>query len=116
MTHRDEIRSKFFSTQTAVRLIALSSGFEVEVRQPTVGAQLDLIEQPDQKKRMLRVFVDNVFVPGTNEKVFEEGDYEAMMLIPASGDYQKIMTAMTELMDLNKATTDAAKNLGPTLA
>lgn len=110
MVTKDEIRSRFLSSKPTSRIITLADGDEVEIRQPKVGPQLDLATIEDQKQRMLRMFVDNVYMPGTNERVFEEGDYAALVELPAAGDYQKIMAALTDLMDLNKATAAAAKN------
>ena len=106
---RDSVRSAFFSTKPTRKVVKLSSGLEVEVAQPTVGAQLDLVATEDNKLRMLKMFVSNVYLPGTNELVFEAADYDALREQPAAGDYTLIVAALTELMDLGEL-TKTAKN------
>jgi len=112
---RDEIRAGFFSAKITSKSFILASGFSVEIRQPKIGHQLDLAKEEDTDIRMLRLFVDHVFVPGTDTKVFEDADYEALKQHPAAGDFQGIMKILTEMMDLGTVTKAAGKSSEPIL-
>lgn len=107
---RSALRTGFFANKTAKKIVTLSNGMEVEVRQPTVGMQLVLGQMEDSSKRMLRMFVEHVFVPNTDEKVFEESDYEVLREMPAGGDYTNILTSITEVMGIRTGVEEAAKN------
>jgi hypothetical protein len=60
------------------------------------------------KAFIIKSMIDNSVVPGTNEKVFEESDYDAIMEMPATGELQEVTRIITELLDLNVA--DKVKN------
>lgn len=71
-------------------------GQKVEVRQPTVG---DISRQAqtfqngvDAKDKNILFIIENCYVPGTNERVFGDGDYEVLSSLPAGtwlSDFQK---------------------------
>lgn len=113
---RDALREAMLSSRPAVEVVPLKSGLSVEVRQPTVGEQLELAKSEDTGDRVLRLFIEHVYVPGTNERVFDEADYEVLKQLPAAGDYQSIMKALTVLMDITAAVEAATKNSGATLS
>lgn len=113
---RDEIRSRFFSTEVASQLVPLKCGLSVEVREPTVEGQLNLTKIDDPQERMLRMFTQHVYVPGTEDLVFDSADFEQLRKQPAGGDYTAIVSAMNSMMNLAEATKDAAKNSAPTPA
>lgn len=109
MSLRNEIRNAFFANKIGTEEVMLKSGLKVEVRQPTVEEQLALAGEPDSSRRMLVLFTKHVFVPGTGELVFEEADFDTIKQQPAGGDYTKIMTALTSVMDLEAAVAQATK-------
>lgn len=115
-TDRDEIRTAFFANKPKVEPVKLASGHSVEVRAPLVGEQIILSQIEEADKRILRMFTNNVFVPGTDEKVFEVEDLDVLKQQPTGGDYSKIMDAISRVMDLKLATDAAAKNSAPTPA
>jgi hypothetical protein len=55
---------------------------------------LDVIAVEDTKRRMARLMIDTCYVPGTDTKVFEEGDFESLMNMPSGGYYQKLTEAI----------------------
>lgn len=107
---RDAIRTGFFANKTARKTLTLSSGLKIEVRQPTVGEQLAYGQMDDTSTRILRLFVDHVFVPDTEDKVFEEADVEALKSQPSAGDYSDILEALTSVMNVSKGVDAARKN------
>lgn len=111
---RNNLRASFFAAKPSSKMVKLAGGFEVEVRQPTVGEGLEMAMMEDVKSRILRMFTDHVYVPGTDEKVFDDSDAEILMQQPNAGDYKAIQEAINELMDLNKETAKAGKNSAPT--
>lgn len=107
---RDEIRAAFFSGKPKIKKVPLESGFTVDVRQPTVGEQLELSKLEDSEERILRMFVGHVFLENTQTAVFEKEDVAALREAPAQGDYSKIMEAITSVMGLDVAVKEATKN------
>lgn len=109
---RDQLRSKIFSEKVKIDLITLDDGQEIEVRQPSVGLLLDVVGIENLKDRMTRMLIESCFVPGTNEKVFEDADRDSLMSLPqgSGGAYQKLIDAIQENMNLpgkvERAVTD----------
>lgn len=111
---RKAIREQIFSAKPNSKVIPLANGIKVEVRQPTVGDGLNMALMEDVKARVIRMFTDHIYVPGSDEKVFDVADAEALMELPNGGDYQLLTTTINDLMDLNKAAQVATKNSAPT--
>ena len=107
---RDQLRSKIFSEKPKVLLIDLDDGQQVEVRQPTVGALLDVVGIEDLKTRMARMLITSCYVPGTNERLFEDADQDSLMQLPQSGVYQKLVDAVQANMNLPAQVDKAAKD------
>jgi hypothetical protein len=107
---RDNIRAAYFGNKVRSTPVTLASGVIVECRQPTVGDQLAISALQDTAERMLQLFTRHVYVPGTDEQVFDSADFESIKNTPASGDYAKITQALTALMDLEREVKEAAKN------
>lgn len=107
---RDQIRAAFFGQKVQHRLVPLENGLQVEVRQPTVGNQLELAEAPDSKQRMARLLIGHCYVPGTDELIFGEADYAGILAAPAGGDYAALIEALTDLMKVKEAVKAQGKN------
>jgi hypothetical protein len=98
--NRDALRSAILGERPTSSIVTLDNGMEIEVREGAVGSTLDAVSVTDLKKRMARMLIEACYVPGTNDKVFEETDFDALMQLPASGTYTKLMNAITARMDL----------------
>ena len=93
MADRNELRkyllaSKHFRSEK-VNLF----GQEIELRQPSVKdilALAEAVEEKDSKNSLfiVEMLIRYAYVPGTNERVFEEGDREAILQWPV-GDWMK---------------------------
>lgn len=107
---RDLLRSKIFSEKVKVTLIKLDDGQEIEVRQPSVGLLLDVVSIEDLKSRMAQMLIASCFVPGTEQKVFDDADKDILMGLPQSGAYQNLVDAIQENMNLPGKVDKAAKD------
>jgi hypothetical protein len=110
---RDAIRGKVFSAKRAQRLVPVGVPAEgeeqafVEVVQPSVGQMTDTSQIENPKQRIARMIIDNTFVPGTSEQVFEEADFDSLMNLPAGGMYQELMNVITDFMAPQKQAAEA---------
>lgn len=86
------------------------NGVTMEYVQPTIGSMYGGggDSEGPTKAFIIKSMIDNTVVPGTNDKVFEVSDYDAIMEMPASGELQEITRIITELLDLN--VPDKVKN------
>jgi hypothetical protein len=112
---RDALRSKVFSATRTSKLVPIGTPVEgeeplfVEVRSAVVGEMLDSMDSGNMRQRIARMMINNTFVPGTSEKVFEEADFEGLMELPADGTYQALMTAITDSITPAKVEAAAKK-------
>lgn len=83
-------------------------GYEVEVRQPTVGQVLEMQSSGDQTEIMLTMMVNQTYVPGTDQPVFDDTDKAELRKLPADKWIGEFNDAILELTSLN--TEDAEKN------
>ncbi len=105
---RDQIRAKIFTThELAIRRVEFF-GSDIELRQPTLNDVMTIQEAARTtedgeipKSSIVAVLLQYAFVPGTNEKVFEEGDADAIMDLPFGADMTRITSALSELTDVN---------------
>lgn len=93
---RNAIRARVLNQRTKTEIITLEDGIQVEVRQTSVGSMLDSVMEEDLKRRMFKMLMLSCFVPGTDEKLFEEGDFDSVMTMPSGGYYQKLIDAVNE--------------------
>lgn len=110
VTARDTLRSKILNQKVGSKIVTLDDGLQIEVRQSKVGEMLDAIADEDLKKRMAKQLIMCCYVPGSQDKVFEDADYEVLMDLPSGGYYRQLIDAINEF-SIPKA-VDAAKKLG----
>lgn len=129
MSTRDEIRSATVGSKKNFRKeTLLYNGMEIEFRQPTVRLRKEIhdksqvegkendVSKVDIWAYMVWSVIFCSFVPKTNEKVFEEGDFENLMEQPAGGFVDEFSTKISELLNVdvekslkNSAATDTSK-------
>jgi len=93
-TVRDGIRAKVLDEKLKKTVVKLDDGAEVEIRQMSIGQMLDAVNETDNRKRMASYLIACCFVPGTEEPVFEDSDFDVLMGLPAGGHYQKLMNVI----------------------
>lgn len=98
--NRDQIRSQIFSAESrkGKSKIVIFHGAEVEIRQPVIG---DIINQSEKDgataQAMLKLIIKNTFVPNTDERVFEDADYDALVGMPLDESFNAIIDAITDI-------------------
>lgn len=92
--NRDELRKALLAAKAQKSEVIELFGQQVEIKQPTIREVLDLNVE-DNKEAIVRVLINHCYVPGTNEKVFEEGDREDILSWPV-GDWLKRVTEAVE--------------------
>jgi hypothetical protein len=107
MSDRKSIRDKIFSAKPESQLIE-AFGTTFELRQPSLAVVLDTQQKEDRKEQVAAMLVQFAYVPGTNEKVFEEGDLDEIINLPFNSDMQKIQNAIADLT--GAVVTDATKS------
>ncbi len=105
---RGELRLALLKSRKPKSQIIELFGEEVEIRQPTLGQILDIREEDSLKARAVSIIIERVFVPGTDENVFEEGDREALLNMPFGDEIAQINNVINELSGINM--DDAEKN------
>ena len=114
-TLRDEIRAKVFSSDVFEREEITAFGIEIEIRQTTLGRVLELQEklQEDRKGAIGLAFIEFCYIPGTDERLFDDTDLDSILNLPFGKDFQRVQDAINKLMGVDeKAIQDAEKNLG----
>ena len=105
---RDKLRSELLKKREFKKKIITLFDQEVEIRQPSLGQVLTVREEKDRRKLTHRMYIDHCFVPGTDEKVFEEGDLEVLMALPFEDAWIQLSSAVAELTGVDLE--DAEKN------
>lgn len=109
---RDQIRTAAFNQPKASKIVNYA-GQDIEVRQPEVGVAFsknsDGVERP-RNVLVVQMLIDYCYVPGTDEKVFEDTDIDALLAMPFNGDWLRLNQAINDLTDLNTAIAEQAKN------
>lgn len=103
---RDKLRAAVMATQPNRRETIEFNGHQVEVRQPNIRTILALGESG--KFDAVSFLIGHAYVPGTDEKLFEEADRDGLLNKPFGEDFRKIVEAMNKVMNID--VKEAAKN------
>lgn len=111
--NRNDLRSSILSKKHSVnKKIVEWEGNSFEVRQPSVKARNDLYRKcldedgnMDMTKFLVWGAILHTFVPDTDEKVFEDTDYEVLSEMPAGGFLDTLSEAVSEVISSPKKTT-----------
>lgn len=110
---RDAIRSRIFSSKPKSKIINFY-GAQVEIRQPKLDVILN-VDREDRRAQAFTMLTDFTYVPGTNEKVFEEADIDALRELPFGDDMTNYLEEIQGLLgiapkEVDKALKDAEKS------
>lgn len=98
---KKQLRDKILNTRpNATKTVSLF-GNSVELKQPTIGELLALQELANNKERIVAVMLNHCYVPGTNDKIFEPEDGEALLALPFSEDITRVQEAFGDLTDID---------------
>jgi hypothetical protein len=87
-------------------------GQRIELRQPSIKEIIEFQSAAEGRTVIsaTEMIVQYAFMPGTNQRVFEPGDAEALAEIPFSKDVQRLQQALGGLTDLDMEVKEAEKN------
>lgn len=97
---RQELRDKLFTSAKRESIKITFFGQEIELRQPDVGSIIDDAANPDKKSTSIHMLVDYAYVPGTDEKVFDEADIEVLRSMPWGKDFTTLTGHLRKLTGL----------------
>lgn len=111
---RAELRTSIFKSENLQPKTEVVTFFgeEVEVRQPSMNTILNFrnADEADRKTQMVDMLIEYVFVPGTNEKVFETADKDQLLQMPFGQDMTGLQAAISRLTNVDLQTSAKAKN------
>jgi hypothetical protein len=123
MKTRAEIRQALLGNRPEfkTKVIKDANGFEYEVRQPSIRGRSDIRKSAtttDDKGNitfepfdfMLRAAMACTFVPGTNELVFCDEDYDALVSMPAGSVIDELSQTAAEFCNVEGKVSDAKKS------
>lgn len=97
-----DLRKDFFAKAPKVQRKPYTfNGVSLEFVQPTVGSLINKGDDDTEKAFFIKAMINHTVAPGTDEKVFDMTDYDALLEMPANGDFQAFTKIVTELMQLN---------------
>lgn len=111
--NRDAIRSAIFSgTNMKPKSKVIDFfGQSIEIKQLDLNTILDFRSgESTTKERMVATIISYAFVPGTENRVFEEADKDNLLQMPFGPDFQRLQAAITELTSVDLGTKEATKN------
>lgn len=102
MATRDELRSAILSSANMKRKSVKLKffGAEIELLQPTAGDIMRYMDDSTKSLNIANVLLDYAYVPGTEEKVFEEGDLENIKQLPFNEDMQALVKAIEQFTNI----------------
>ncbi len=114
-TVRDKIRAQVFSSDSFKRESVKAFGSKIDIRQTTLGRVLELQEklQEDRKKAVGLAFIEFCYVPGTDERLFDDKDLDLILGLPFGEDFQKVQDVINKLMGVSEADVKAAEGNSP---
>lgn len=105
---RDAIRAKVFAYKPLKKVVINIFGADIELRQPTLGSIMDARDAENTNAGVIDTLIQYAYIPGTDEKVFEDTDAEAFKQLPADTWIQTVADALTKLSDVNFTNTENA--------
>jgi hypothetical protein len=106
---REAMRAKLFSEESkqVKKVPIIYNGVELEWRQPTVQQAQDA-QELEGRNFMVMLLIGYSYVPGTDERVFDESDYDDLVNMPLNSSFQAAVRQISETLDLK--VDDKVKN------
>lgn len=102
---RDAARARMLSNLEPTSLPAKFRGVDVEIRQPLVGELMTEQDAEIPTPMIVRILLNHVYLPGTNEKVFEAADRDTLIKLPFDADCVAIVNAYAKLAGTSFSST-----------
>ncbi len=111
---RDELRAKIFTSKPISSLIVDFFGGKIELKQPTLRAILDAQSEDSDQKGVASMLVRFCYVPGTNERVFEDTDMDTLLDMPFGPEMIAVQEAISKLTGVNVTQAKEELDKNPT--
>jgi hypothetical protein len=100
---RDKLRSQILATHLPKSKVITFFGGQIEIRQPSLKDILAVqaSAETDREGAIIRTLIMYAFVPGTNDRVFEDSDKEQLQSLPWGQDFVTVTEVMQELTSVN---------------
>lgn len=107
---RKSIRDQIFSTKPETREVPFN-GTKIELRQPSLDDVMNLQDasKDDKKGAAITTIIQYSYVPGTEERVFEETDRDIIAQLPFNKDVKGLFDTVNELLGLDGEKLDQLK-------
>lgn len=97
---RDDLRTAFFTCEdnkAKVDTIQLN-GVDIEFRQPTIGTLNQLSEDFEGKTLAVMALIRFGFIPGTDEKFFDDADYDAIVGFAPTAEVRDAFSKVNQML------------------
>lgn len=101
MPTRNDLRSKILGRKEMKKETVEFFGTHIELRQSSFGDILKAQSNEDRQSVVIEALLNQAYVPGTDEKVFEEGDITTLKNLPFGADFLRINAALERLTEVN---------------
>jgi hypothetical protein len=113
---KDKIRAATVGSKRQFRSeVAIVNGVEIELRQPSIRVRKEIValsKNEDGQVEMLeflqRALIECAYVPGTDERIFDETDYDTINEHPTGGWVDKLTDKLLVLVNIRA--DEIAKN------
>jgi len=92
-------------------------GIEVEIRQPSMKVRKQVMKRATDKEGNTDIFdfliwsvIENTYFVGSDEKIFEDTDYDSLVERPSGGFMDKFGEVAASLMNVEEDVSEKAKN------
>lgn len=98
---RDEARAAIFTSREPQKREVIFNGVKIEIRQPLLSDIIAARDQGDENSAIVNTLVMYAFLPGTDIKVFEPGDAQALLAMPFGASFADASKAITEMTNVS---------------
>lgn len=102
---RDEMRASIFKDKVVAKETIEFFGTQIEMRQPRLSDIMAIKKVAEEEGGNQSAIVDTLvryaYVPGTEEKLFEEGDAAQFLAMPFGPDLIRVSDALERLTQVN---------------
>lgn len=106
---RDTIRTAILDSKGTVEVVDCF-GVKVEIRTPALEDLLQYRDASEDPKIMARAIANNCWVPGTEERVFDDADIDSIMKLKFTPDMKKLNRAVTKILGGDEAIQEAVED------
>ena len=116
MSTRNQVRSALLSKSEFRKEVVEYNGIKVEIRQPSVKGRQKILRDAtvdgtiDSMEFLTRSVIENTYMVGTDERVFEDADYDVLVNKPTGGFLDKFGEKCAELMNTSIDIEEQVKN------